>query len=974
MKNLLLVVSICFSMTLVGQKTAPSLKNFRIENSQKAKVYFDSSIPIKGSSISGFIIDGKKITSMFINSGKTSGHYISLSSSFNYWDSALIRYKGGSNIKNLDGIDLGPFNLQYIRNKISEPRSKGNIYYVSREGNNNSTGLSEAKSWRTIAYAATKARAGDVVYIKAGSYGGENIVVKNTGTVSNPIKFIGYKRSIGDNPSLRRSTNMSFASSEMPLLSKGGGTAISITAESFIIVRNIQIENYSNWGIDLNNSEYIVMDNIYVRGMDIGIRTVDEFSTHNRIINSFIANCKSSAIRLDNNYNLIENVWAVSSKSVDMDYYITIRGGNSGIGNIVRNCYVERYAGDSHPGHGISLKGGNPKYKIQHSLIENNEIVNCGGALEFRHNGVKYNVARNIKIRETRAGQSSGIKFREAASYNIVENSDLSGEVGVRFENNKGEDLGDQIGGSYNKIINTVFHDLDYAVFVKNGLRGNKGNEFINCTFFNVKNLYSQTSGSTDNKFNYTNKFVNCALDAVSKKVLYGKPSFVMEHSNFWNYWGKDGSSEVGKGNISVASKFLNSGSRNFKLDASSKLIDAGKITSSAPLDCDGNSRPQGTSHDIGAFEFLKGTVSSPDDSEAPPAASEPTRTTIEICKGESVTLTAPNGGDKYRWSTGENTQSIKVSPTVATLYVVRVTTNDVIVRHKYDVVIVSSCENNTDEEPDSEAPAATNEPTRTTVQICKGESVTLTAPNGGDKYRWSTGEMTQSIKVSPTVETLYVARVITNDIVVRHKFDVVIVARCGDTTTSNPEEPNAGGGECTENISAYAGKDVTIKAGERIQLTASGGGNYLWSNGATTSSIKVSPNKTKKFTVTVFKNGCEDTDEVIVNVIVSKLGSTKIASEKEFEQQNNIYNNQLSIFPNPSSDVLNVNFDFNYKNKLNLILIDQTGKIVLRDHIFRSYRDRVLLKLDVSRYPVGIYYLRLFNENENISKTILVN
>jgi hypothetical protein len=44
----------------------------------------------------------------------------------------------------------------------------------------------------------------------------------------------------------------------------------------------------------------------------------------------------------------------------------------------------------------------------------------------------------------------------------------------------------------------------------------------------------------------------------------------------------------------------------------------------------------------------------------------------VEICLGDTITLTA-SGGDDYEWSTGENTQSIQVSPTETTEYTVTV-------------------------------------------------------------------------------------------------------------------------------------------------------------------------------------------------------------------------------------------------------------------------------------------------------------
>ncbi|MFK7813137.1 MAG: SdrD B-like domain-containing protein, partial [Maribacter sp.] len=70
----------------------------------------------------------------------------------------------------------------------------------------------------------------------------------------------------------------------------------------------------------------------------------------------------------------------------------------------------------------------------------------------------------------------------------------------------------------------------------------------------------------------------------------------------------------------------------------------------------------------------------------------------------------------------------------------------------------------------------------------------------------------------------------------------------------------------------ADAGDDVTICAGEEAMLTATGGGTYLWSSGETAASIKVDPTVTTTYTVTVTSaEGCEDTDEVVVNVLTLK-------------------------------------------------------------------------------------------------------
>lgn len=66
----------------------------------------------------------------------------------------------------------------------------------------------------------------------------------------------------------------------------------------------------------------------------------------------------------------------------------------------------------------------------------------------------------------------------------------------------------------------------------------------------------------------------------------------------------------------------------------------------------------------------------------------------------------------------------------------------------------------------------------------------------------------------------------------------------------------------------ANAGPDVDICQGSNTSLTASGGGTYQWSTGATSATISVNPAVTTTYTVTVTQAGCgSDTDEVTVNV-----------------------------------------------------------------------------------------------------------
>lgn len=274
----------------------------------------------------------------------------------------------------------------------------------------------------------------------------------------------------------------------------------------------------------------------------------------------------------------------------------------------------------------------------------------------------------------------------------------------------------------------------------------------------------------------------------------------------------------------------------------------------------------------------------------------------VEICKGESTILKA-SGGSTYEWSNGETTQNITVSPDETTTYKVTVSKGS---ESAEDKVIVSVNE--------VTAYAGADK------TITEGDTVALTA-TGGDTYLWSTGETTETILVNPTSITTYTVtatqgvcegtdevRVTVNpstgsgttvvanageDKIICEGASVTLTATGGSiyewsngaTTESITVAPNntktytvnVSDGNSTDTdevivtvnrVIANAGADVSINEGESTLLTAIGGDSYVWSTGETTASINVNPLKTSNYVVTVKKQNCEATDEILVKVI----------------------------------------------------------------------------------------------------------
>jgi hypothetical protein len=134
-----------------------------------------------------------------------------------------------------------------------------------------------------------------------------------------------------------------------------------------------------------------------------------------------------------------------------------------------------------------------------------------------------------------------------------------------------------------------------------------------------------------------------------------------------------------------------------------------------------------------------------------------------------------------------------------------------------------------------------------------------------------------------------------------------------------------------------------TICLGESKVLSASGATNYLWNNGATTSSITVTPTVSTVYTVTTtYSVGC--TDMRTVNVTVNPCTGI---NESENSQL-------LSIFPNPAKTEININTDINYSS---LVIVNSLGQVLLKKEKMDA--------LSIESLSNGVYFIQLLN-NEN--------
>ncbi|WP_051209956.1 Ig-like domain-containing protein [Gelidibacter mesophilus] len=266
---------------------------------------------------------------------------------------------------------------------------------------------------------------------------------------------------------------------------------------------------------------------------------------------------------------------------------------------------------------------------------------------------------------------------------------------------------------------------------------------------------------------------------------------------------------------------------------------------------------------------------------------------------------------------------------------------------------------------------------------ICiRTTGATLTA-TGGATYIWSTGNKTASIKVFPNKTTTYSVTAFDSN-GKKIGMDNVVV-------------------KVNQRPYVRAGKNVTINQGESTTLTATGASTYLWSNGATTASITVSPDRTTFYSVVgTSAEGCVNDDRLLVmvknttyyvdknNGVVSykapsggsnssprpSMTSVSVGASGKLGKINGAGNTDAFDFlvhPNPTNGELHINIS-GLTHISNIELYDLSGKSFYNEVIYDIDQKNYIKTLDLSDYTSGIYLLRLVDNERSIIKKIILN
>ncbi len=473
-------------------------------------------------------------------------------------------------------------------------------WYVATNGNNNNPGT-ESQPFLTIQKGVDMAQAGDVVFVKAGTYN-EEVSVKNSGTAGNPVKLMAYPgdelQVIIDGSGINVSKN-----SAWPYFSG----LIGAYGKSYIEVSGFSIQNSNDFGLLAYQADNIIFKDCYT------------FNTAHSGIASF-EDC--SNIYILNN----EVVFAVNGGQQECISVATTDGFEVGYNKV----YDASEAGFG--GEGIDIKDGSANGKVFYNEIWNTPSDRTGIYIDaYEKHTHNIDIYGNI-IHDSRhfglqmCSEKGGLLENIRIYNNIIYNSKRGG---IQFFDESSHSGPEPIQNI--EIYNNTFYNNSPTINWWGGITNNSGyvsDVYIHNNIFAYNNAYQVFDEAVANGWYVSNNLLIGDLGSQDQNRLNA---------------GDD---------LQGDPQFVNAGSFDFHLTNSSPAIDNG-IASFVEDDYDGNPRPSGAGWDIGAFEFNLGPSCNPTIS----VIGEST-----LCHDGTLTLDAGEGFASYNWSTGESTQIIQIS------------------------------------------------------------------------------------------------------------------------------------------------------------------------------------------------------------------------------------------------------------------------------------------------------------------------
>ncbi|MBA1443488.1 MAG: right-handed parallel beta-helix repeat-containing protein [Gammaproteobacteria bacterium] len=402
-------------------------------------------------------------------------------------------------------------------------------------------GAGSDTAFRNLSGAAAAAVAGETVLIREGSYN-EQLIPQNSGTPDNYITYRNYESELAT----ITGTNLS--------------PAIIISNRQYLILQGLRVEDVYRWMYALNAHHNILQYNSFLRANHgSGSAKTGLFfqeATHNKILNNTIENSSQDNLALiKSDHNLVEgNTFVRASHTLWV-----IKCGNF---NVIRNNYF---------------------YNEIQKIGEIYDCDNVGFDHEFTlHDATKHNLVEGNTFARTDYyySTSGGNGIQYAGQNGIIrQNVFYANNSGLGMQNYSQEAR----FNTHNRVYNNVFH--------KNLCGG-------------ITTMDSSVGGFEDNLFanNILNRNTDCERpDAPYQHVYRNDMSgYQFDSNNFFSgnpgdnvigHWGSSGISLADAQNTKPAfyvnnleqdPQFVDEVNRDFTLEPTSPMIDAGRFLTTA--------------------------------------------------------------------------------------------------------------------------------------------------------------------------------------------------------------------------------------------------------------------------------------------------------------------------------------------------------------------------------------------------------
>ncbi len=476
-------------------------------------------------------------------------------------------------------------------------------FYVDKENTNCSDSKpgTETEPWCDVKIAISKLAPGQTLNIMGGTYNVANIIVPS-GTASDKITIKNYQ----DEKVVLKSSWISGSSNR--------DDGFALNGISHVKIEGLEISNYYNCIPITGGSDDITLSNLVVHTCRSGIDIRD-----------------SSNVLVDG-----IDVSAVSEPS--------------------KGC------GSSNDGHaGVAIRDST--YITIQNTVSHDNLDGCGSSGDADGFAVSSGDHINILNCVARDNDEDGLDFTTING--TVTNFIATGHnaCGIKLwkrrdENNKftltnilsynNEEAGIKISSPESITSGDYFINIYNSVFYDNGEQGIVSRNFnagINSRLEIYNNIFLHNGY-------YNEEDSSCCYPSIS----FGENSNAVSNYNiFYDNWDGDvaWAGEGPNSLLGIDPKFVSASTNDFHLLQNSPAIDKGKDIPEVTIDFDGNDRPNGSSLDMGAFEFEPATSCN----------SNGVRETDEECDGSDFgTYTGSDSGIGmcYAFNSSFNSGSLK--------------------------------------------------------------------------------------------------------------------------------------------------------------------------------------------------------------------------------------------------------------------------------------------------------------------------